>query len=117
MPVFRFKNGKKTTKLYLDEIRRLHSTRDLLADLALNQPMVLDYDLARQCLTKVCDLWPIPEPKGKKVDAEYSAAEMAQPSHSPCDDSSVDEETESPGEGEPMYATRDREAQQCLDAS
>ncbi len=63
MPIYRTKNGKKTTKLYLDEIKRLHWTKDLLADLVLNQPLVVAYAQAHGHLAKVCDLWPMPEPR------------------------------------------------------
>jgi len=70
MPVFRSKNGAKTTRLYLDEIKRLHATLDLLADLALNQPAIANYKKAHDELKSVCDLWPIPKPKGKKSEAE-----------------------------------------------
>jgi len=66
MPIFRSKDGKKTTKLYLDEIKRLHSTKDLLADLALNQPLVKGYGEAHAKLTEICMMWPIPEPRERK---------------------------------------------------
>ncbi len=77
MPIYRNRSGKKITKLYVDEIRLLHSTKDLLADLTLNNPSVVAYARVNEQLTKVCNLWPIPEPKGKKAKAEYTAAEMA----------------------------------------
>ena len=83
MPVFRSKDGKKTTSLYVDEIKRLHFTRDLLADLALNNPLIAEYDSAHEKLTQVCDLWPMPGPKVKKVEAESPAPDDEPPSYLP----------------------------------
>lgn len=77
MPIYRNRSGKKIAKLYADEIRQLHSTKDLLADLTLNQPLVDEYDSAHYRLTKVCDLWPIPEPKKKKPKQESEPAKDA----------------------------------------
>lgn len=77
MPIYRNRSGKKITKLYADEIRLLHSTKDLLADLTLNQPLVVAYIRALDLITKVCDLWPIPESKKKKPKQESEPAKDA----------------------------------------
>ena len=97
MPIYRTKNGKKITKLYLDEIKRLHSTKDLLADLVLNQPLVGAYAQAHGLLAEVCDLWPMPDPKERKAEAESPVPDDEPPAPRPwtTGPADVDEECES----------------------
>lgn len=98
MPIYRCRDGKKTTKLYLEEIKRLHSTKDLLADLTLNEPLIVAYAAAHDILAGVCAMWPIPEPKERKAKPEYTAAEMAQPSPRYSTNDPVHEESEARAE-------------------